>query len=419
MKKIARILTFVLVLVLSSVVFSACGKYVQNDKNLEEVVAPVNTEEPKITETPKSTEAPTITEAPISTQAPTNTGEPMVIRDISSFDLVKEMKIGWNLGNTFDATGGSGIGAETSWGNPKTTKEMIDKLKSAGFNVIRIPITWGGHLGEAPDYIIEEEWLDRVQEVVDYAVQDDMFVIVNLHHEDWHFPSYDNLEPAKAKLTKVWEQVAKRFKGYNEYLIFEGMNEPRKFGTNVEWTGGDDESRDVINQLNATFIETVRKSGGNNLLRHLMIPGYAASSDKKVLDDLIVPKDDKIIISIHAYTPYNFALNESGTSEFSSDNLNDTRDVDNLFDSLADRFISNNIPVIIGEYGARNKGNLDARVDWAEYYIKKASEKGIPCVWWDNGAFTGNGENFGLLNRRLLKWEYPELVEALMKGLND
>jgi len=340
------------------------------------------------------------------------------IRDIPSIELVKELKIGWNLGNTLDATGGGALlTTEMSWGNPTTKEDMFIVVKEAGFNTIRIPVSWGDHLGSEPDFTIHTIWLDRVNEVVDYAIDNDLYVILNLHHEEWHFPSYDNLERSKQILTKVWTQIAERFKDYDEHLIFEGMNEPRMKDTPLEWTGGNAEAWDVINQLNHTFVDTIRNSAGNNPLRHLMIPPYAASSDPKTWRDFILPKDDKIIVSIHAYTPYNFTLNKNGTNNWSPENINDTKDIDYLFENLSKYFIDKGYPVIIGEFGAMNKDNLEARVLWSEYYIQKASEKGIPCIWWDNGAFVGDGELFGLLDRRKGVWMYPEIIDALIKGL--
>lgn len=347
-------------------------------------------------------------------------GYPLSIKDISSEELVKELKIGWNLGNTFDATGGGALlSTEMSWGNPATKEEMFIKVKEAGFNIIRIPVSWGNHLGPEPDYTIHTVWLDRINEVVDYAIDNDMYVILNMHHEEWHFPSYDNLEQADTILTKVWAQIAEQFKDYDEHLIFEGMNEPRMKGTPQEWTGGNAEARDVVNQLNQSFIDTIRASGGNNPYRHLMIPTYAASSDPKTWKDFIIPEDDKIIVSIHAYTPYNFALNKNGTAEWSPQNPSDTKDIDYLMESLYNSFISKGYPVILGEFGAMDKENLESRVLWAKHYIQKATEKGIPCIWWDNGAFVGGGELLGLLDRRKGEWQQPEIIEALMSGLEQ
>lgn len=352
-------------------------------------------------------------EAEVEPEAP-----PLSIRDIPSTELIKELRIGWNLGNTLDATGGGALlSTEMSWGNPATNEEMFISVKDAGFNIIRIPVSWGSHLGPDPEYTIHTVWLDRVNEVVDYAIDNDLYVILNMHHEEWHFPSYDNHEQAETILIKVWTQIAERFKDYDEHLIFEGMNEPSMKGTPLEWNGGNIEARDVINQLNFSFVETIRNSGGNNPYRHLMIPTYAASSDPKTCKDFIVPKDDKIIVSIHAYTPYNFALNKSGTAKWSPENANDTRDIDYLMNNLYDTFVSKGQPVILGEFGAMDKDNLEARVLWAKYYIQKATEKGIPCIWWDNGAFVGNGELFGLLDRRSGVWKHPEVVDGLMSGL--
>lgn len=339
------------------------------------------------------------------------------MRDITALELVSEIKIGWNLGNTLDANGSNNLKSETSWGNPSTSKEMINLVKEAGFNVIRIPTTWENHLGVAPDYTIDPAWMNRVKEVVNYAIDNEMYVILNLHHEEWHFPSNENYDKAKEMLTKIWAQIADYFDYYDEYLIFEGMNEPRMKGTSYEWTGGTPESREVVSKLNLDFIETIRKSGGNNNKRHLMIPTYAASSDPKTWKDLVIPEDDKIIVSLHAYTPYNFALNGQGTDQWSIELPNDTREIDSLMMNIDREFTSKEIPVILGEFGARNKDNLESRVNWAKYYVMKAKEIGVPCIWWDNGAFEGTGENFGLMNRRDLVWKYPEIVKALMDGV--
>ncbi|MDE5741291.1 MAG: glycoside hydrolase family 5 protein [Oscillospiraceae bacterium] len=339
------------------------------------------------------------------------------IRDLPSTELVKEIKIGWSLGNTLDAPDAKDLTSETSWGNPYTTKEMITAVKDAGFNIIRFPTTWGNHMDEKNN--VDEAWLDRVQEVVDYAYSQDMFVILNIHHEDWHDPYYETEEAAIEKLTALWTQIGTRFAGYDEKLIFEGLNEPRKRNTAFEWNGGDKEGHDVVNSMNAAFVETIRGLGGNNAKRHLMIPAYAASSTPAALNDLIIPDgDDKIIVSVHAYLPYMFALDGDLTQREFTPDEGSASEIVSLMDTLKTKFIDNNIAVIIGEFGARAKVNTDIRAEWATYYISKATEIGVPCVWWDNGAFSGMGENFGLLNRNTCTWEFPEVVEGLMKGLD-
>ncbi len=342
------------------------------------------------------------------------------MRDISAADLVSEMRLGWNLGNTLDAHDSSITSKlpadyETCWGNPVTTKEMVEAVKAKGFNVIRVPVTWTGHIGAAPDYKIDEVWMNRVQEVVDYVISSDLFCIINLHHEDWHFPSDENYAAAKDEMQAVWRQIAARFQDYNERLLFEGMNEPRMVDTSYEWTGGTEESRRVINQLNADFLSVIRTSGGNNPKRHLLIPTYAAAATTETLGQFQLPENDnKVIISIHAYTPYDFALKPTGT--FSFDPETDAGQIDSLLQSLDSAFLKKGYPVILSEFGARNRYNTDARCAWAEYYVKSATAYHIPCIWWDNGAFT-SGEAFGLLNRRTMTWEYPEILEALERGL--
>ena len=347
------------------------------------------------------------------------------MRDITAWDMVKEMKTGWNLGNTLDATGGDGLGAETSWGNPETTKLMIDAVKDAGFNVLRVPVSWGTHMSD--DYTVDSAWMNRVREVVDYGIDNGMYVILNTHHEEWYFPNNENKEQDMEQLKALWSQIAEEFKGYDEHLIFEGLNEPRLRGTGKEWTGGDQESRDVVNEYEQVFYDTVRASGGNNDKRCLMITPYAASSDPNCMKALKLPdeNDDHLIISVHAYLPYSFALDTKGTDQF--DAGSDGGVIDSFFSNLDSVFLSKNIPVIVGEYGSVNKDfNVDERVECVSYYLNKAEEYGVPCVWWDNNAFVSNGENFGLLQRTDVLtddfsnvWEPQEVVDAIMAVYND
>ena len=135
------------------------------------------------------------------------------MRDISAVDLVKEIRIGWNLGNTLDAP------TETAWGNPRTTKAMIDKVKEMGFNAVRVPVTWNTHIGPAPNYTIDQTWLNRVEEVVNYVLDNNMYAILNVHHDDWIIPTYANEAQCKDKLTKLWQQIANHFRDYSDYLI--------------------------------------------------------------------------------------------------------------------------------------------------------------------------------------------------------
>lgn len=353
-----------------------------------------------------------------STQPQENDNINKDMEEMNAMDIVSSFRIGWNIGNTLDATkdgifmNDPAYKTENAWGNPSVTQELIDAVLASGFDVIRIPVSWRNHLGPAPDYQIGENWLNRVQEVVDYAYQKGAYVILNLHHEDWNYPYYDNEEAACDKMQKVWSQIAERFKDYDEHLIFEGQNEPRKVGTSLEWNGGDQEGWDVVNATNAAFIETIRNSGGSNPYRLLMIPGYAANSTV-ALGHIDIPEgDDRIIVSVHAYSPYNFALNKNGTDKWN----NDTYDIDKLMSDLKSLYIDKGIPVIIGEFGAMNKENEDERATWATYYLNAAKEIRVPCVWWDNGAFSGDGELFGLFDRYTGEVKYPVLLEAMMQA---
>jgi len=295
---------------------------------------------------------------------------------------------------------------------------MITVIKEAGFNTVRIPITWQNFVGEAPDYIIDEVFMKRVQEIVDYCYANDMYVIINMHHEEWYYPSADNYEAASAQLTAMWTQIAENFKNYDKHLIFEGMNEPRLKNTAFEWNGGTPEARTIINQLDSDFVKAVRETSGYNPMRYLMVTTHAASGDEVVLKEFIVPEDARLIVSIHAYTPYNFALNKAGTDAFDVTNTSDTKDIDALMERLDRYFISKGIPVILGEFGAINKDNLEERVAWAGYYVSAANELGIPCIWWDNGAFT-EGESFGLLSRIVGKMRFQEIIDAMMNAVNE
>lgn len=351
--------------------------------------------------------------------------ETMKMRDVTASELVKEMKIGFNLGNTMESTIGENnlepYRYETGWGNPLTTESAVQSLADAGFNVFRLPVTWGEHLSGDGSCTIDPAWLDRVNEIVDYAIDAGMFVILNTHHEEWLFPDEAHFEENREQLTKIWEQIADRFGGYSEKLIFEGMNEPRKRGTIHEWNGGDDEGQQVVNRLNAAFVETIRKSGGNNAKRCLMIPTYAASSTEKAIAAMDIPEnDDRIIVSVHAYIPYNFALADNNFTDYwSSSGPSCTADIDNLMYTLKAYFLDKNIPVVIGEMGCVNRNNPENRADWAQYYISKAHEYGIPCVWWDNGAYVGSGELFGIFSRDSGSWIFRDVKDALIKGLGE
>lgn len=350
-----------------------------------------------------------------------NNGE---MRDITSTELVSEMTLGWNLGDTLDvcAADRDGDGKineapedgeevdETLWGNPKATKELFEQIKEDGFNSVRIPVTWRDHLGDAPDYKISEDWLDRVEEVVNYACDLDMYVIINVHHDGGGDPDfgawirnasydYDNV---MVKYKAVWTQIAERFEDYSDKLIFESMNE----------VGFDDlkspENYNVLNKMNQEFVDLIRSSGGNNPKRHLLIAGYYTDITMTCSTLFKMPDDpeNRCILSLHYYTPWQFCTT---TQQHNWGSDSEIAEMKRLVGEMTSKFTDNGVPVIIGEYGSARGNDESSRVFFTEMFVKLCHDSGIPAFLWDNGSE---------LNRSTLQWQNPELVTALNRAVS-
>ena len=342
---------------------------------------------------------------------------PKPFNDITATQLVAGIKVGWNLGNTLDANGNPGASVsqlETAWGNPVTTKAHITAIKDAGFNAIRIPVSWAKCADS--NFNIRADWMDRVTEVVNYAVDNDMYILLNTHHDEgiFKFTSKEKAASINA-FRKIWIQIAGNFQNYDEKLIFEGLNEPRTKGSSAEWNGGTPEERGNLNDHYTVFVKTVRACGGNNDKRFLMINTYGASGLAVAMNDLSIPADtaqNKIIVSYHAYEPYNFALNEGAgaVKTWSQSNSSDTSPITSRINQAYSSFISKGIPVILGEFGALNRDNEPARAAWVEFYVRSATQKGIKCFWWDDGG------NFKLFNRSNNTFYFPQIKEGLIRG---
>ncbi len=347
---------------------------------------------------------------------------------LTAMEIVDQMGIGWNLGNTFDATGGSKANVysqETSWGNPKVTPELIHRVKEAGFTTIRIPVTWYRQLSTDGNFTVNPAFMARVKEVVDMAMGEGLFVIINMHHEEWlNCKTLDkDYEKIGQQLAAIWRQVADTFAEYDQHLIFEGMNEPRMAGTSVEWNGNE-AGIAAVNYLNQVFVDTIRTDAkGHNGERALMIPGYAASSSSSVMAAIEIPQwngaqAENIIVSVHSYTPYDFCLSDTQVN-FNKLFTSHTMPIDMIFYSIKGHFLSKGIPVVIGETGATNKDNTVARENWAYYMGKQAATFGVPICIWDNGA-RGNsgGECHSWLNRRNEPEisQFPTVLQALFEG---
>lgn len=331
---------------------------------------------------------------------------PTTMRDISAMELVKELKVGWNLGNSLEANGG-----ETNWGNPVTKRKMIDAIKSAGFSTLRIPVRWDEHYID-DNYTIDPEYLKRVETVVNYALINDMYAIINIHHNQLQTQANEkSKEKVLAELEAVWTQIANYFKDYGDKLIFEVLNEPRN---GDDWVGNTS-LYEIVNEYNAKALSAIRKTGGNNEKRLVMLPTYAALADYSKIIAMKVPDDEHVAVSLHAYTPYDFALNTAAGSQ-TTFGENDKKILDKLFKLIYETFVEKGIPVVLGEFAATNKDNLEDRVEYAYYYAQAAAHYEIPICWWDNGVFDTIGESLGIFNRRTLTFVYPEILQALMEG---
>lgn len=351
------------------------------------------------------------------TAAEVNTSKSAEMRDITSAELVKDMGIGWNLGNTLDACqadrDGDGIVNEhvnegekvdeTLWGNPFATRELFTALKEDGIDSVRIPVTWRDHIDEKGN--IDKEWLDRVQEVVDYAYSQDMYVILNVHHDGGGDPKFGAwiIEGAKndktatlEKFKNLWTQIAKRFEDYGDKLVFESMNE-------VGFDGlAEDTAFGLLNEFNQVFVDLIRKSGGNNGKRHLLIAGYWTDIAKSCDARFKMPSDpeNRCILSVHYYTPWEFCTtnihNTWGTPA-------EVKQMEDLYGMLKSTFIDKGVPVIVGEYAASGNDKASC-VLFIEKMTKLCSDYGIAPFYWDNG---------GQVDRNTYEWRTPEFLEAM------
>lgn len=322
---------------------------------------------------------------------------------MNAMEFTAAMQPGWNLGNTLDATGG-----ETSWGNPKATPELIQKIKDEGFNSIRIPITWGHMMNE--ENVIDASYLARTKEVINYALDADLLVFVNIHHDSWQWLNAitpDENDANYLKFRAIWEQLAEAYKDYPRAVIFESINEPRfdKESTYAE----------CLDMMNKACVEIVRASGGNNTERLIVLPTKDTNSEQKYLDQLYGTiteiNDPNIIATVHYYGYWPFSVNIAGETEFKGISVTD---IDGLVSRLKTTFIDNGIPVIIGEWGLLG---FDTALDtvehgeilkFFEYFCNAVRENGLTTMWWDNGQH---------INRYSYEWADPSLMAIIKQSM--
>ena len=351
-----------------------------------------------------------------------------------AWQFAERLGIGWNLGNHFDAHN-NGVSGETFWGNPKATQATFTKVKAAGFNTVRIPVTWMGHIGPAPDYKIEEAWLDRVAEIVGYAEAAGLNAIVNMHHDGADSKYWLNIKGAATnpavhqqvldQISAMWGQIADKFKDKGDFLIFESFNEIHdgSWGWGANRNDGDRQYK-CLNEWNQAFVNAVRASGGANVDRILGIPAYCTNVDIAI-DSFVMPEDtakDKLMMAVHCYDPYDYTLpatkSEWGhtadpSKKVAGDNEGDLKKV---FEKIYVNFISKGIPVYMGEFGCVNRATAREQAFqqyYLKYYAKLAKTYGVPSIIWDNGAKGAGNEHHAFIDHGTGEYCSPEAKAAI------
>ena len=349
-------------------------------------------------------------------------------KDNDAWRLALKLGLGWNMGNHMDAlytwhyVDENGFDwynypSETVWGNPKATQATFSGVKNAGFTSVRIPVTWMNYIGAAPDYKIDEAWMNRVYEIVGYAHNAGLYVIINTHHDENHGDDHwldiknavnnSTLNASiKAEIKAVWTQIARKFADCGDWLIMEGFNEIN----DGQWGWSDDFRKDptrqcnILNEWNQVFVDAVRATGGNNATRWLGVPTYAANPEYEKY--LKMPSDaaNKLILAVHFYDPSDYTIGEKQYSDWGHTGAasrkasgGDEDHVKAVFSNLNTKYVSKNIPCYLGEFGCSMRAKSDTRA-WSfylyymEYVVKAARTYGLPCYLWDNGGDGSAGQ---------------------------
>ena len=331
---------------------------------------------------------------------------------LSPQQVVKLMSPGWNLGNSFDADPDV-----TSWGNPVPTQSFIQAVHTAGFNTLRLPVTWTSHLGAGPAYTIDPAWMAQVTKTAQWAVDAGMFVFVNTHHESdgnggWvTFPQTSAATSVAAEVTAVWTQIATAFKSFDSHLMLECFNEPNEAGG-----GNTSQAQSDLNLYLEACVNAIRGTKGANATRIVMIQPVGASpiqSGIQSMQKASIINDPNLLISIHTYYPTNFGLSETPYAWGSS------ADYTNMQNSIAQqiRVWLPTQPIVIGEWGSMGAQATANRAAHALAYAQDVTTAGMVPLWWDNGG-SGSG-SFALFDRSTGAQTYPTIVSALMTGVKN
>ena len=349
--------------------------------------------------------------------------------DVDAQTWCKNVVMGWNLGNSLEAEG-----TETSWGNPATTADMIKSIKGEGFNAVRIPVRWGQHC-DMSTMAIDEKWLSRVKEIVDWCLAEDMYVIINTHHDLWleHYPTNAKKTELNEKLGKLWTNIAIAFADYDGRLAFAGLNE-----VNAEGNWGltpTQENYDVTNSFNQTFVDAVRATGGNNAQRNLIVQSYRCNPTMG-LTNLVVPTDptpNRLSVEFHYYDPYSFCSGAAGSYNYWGIAFSDKgtvtpdgneKSLANFFLTIREKWWEQGLGVVIGEYGCSchyttaDKVTQEANM---QYYMKclvaEARKNGFAAFVWDNNAYGNGSEKFGIFDRKNgMKVRTPFFLDGIKEG---
>lgn len=349
--------------------------------------------------------------------------------DVDAQEWCRNIRMGWNLGNSLEAQG-----SETSWGNPATTRDMIKAVKAEGFNAIRIPVRWGQHCNmQTMD--IDAVWASRVKEVVDWCIDEDLYVIINTHHDTWleHYPTNAKKAELNSKLKALWTNIANLFADYDGRLAFAGLNEVNAGG---DWgLTPTQENYDVTNSFNQTFVDAVRATGGNNAKRNLIVQSYRCNPSMG-LSSLVVPNDPadkRLSVEFHYYDPYSYcsgakdcynywgiAFADKGTVTPDGNE----KSLANFFLTLREKWCEQGLGVVIGEYGCSNHYTSSDRTtqeDNMRYYMKcvvsEARKNGFAAFVWDNNAFGNGSEKFGIFNRKNnMSVDAPFFLNGIKEG---
>ncbi|MCK9169581.1 MAG: glycoside hydrolase family 5 protein [Treponema sp.] len=360
---------------------------------------------------------------------------------------MQETNAGINIGNSLDAYSSDTYAAgstasETAWGNPEITQELLTATARAGFGIVRIPVTWMGHIdSKSTGYKVDKTYLARVARVVEYAHTAGLKVVINMHHDGSNSEHWLNINKADDSTASynevtneyiaVWTQTASYFKNHGDYLMFEGLNEIQdgRWGWGVNRQDGGVQYG-IVNKWNQAFVTAVRGTGGNNTYRYLVVAGYDTDIDLTVAN-LVLPSDPtahRLIVSAHYYSPYEYTLEAQkhcwgsdygGASASDCTNYGQEKSMEQQFAKLKTAYVDRGIPVYLGECGATyQKGYEKYRRYYMEYTAFTAHNCGIVPVYWDNGATSSGKENEGLFYRSTAQQAFPKILQAVMRGVS-